>query len=73
MANSNTPHSKALRAQSSLASKRKKMENGTYKQFTFSGDASVIDRLICILDKTGQPTRIKQLESILDKIEKHAN
>lgn len=70
MANSNTERSKAARAATARAAMKKRRERADYKQFAIGGDAAVINRLIAALDATGEPSRIRQLEALLDKLPK---
>lgn len=70
MANSNTERSKAARAATAKAAMQKRLANPDYKQFAIGGDAAVINRLIAALDATGEPSRIRQLEALLDKLPK---
>lgn len=66
MGNSNTEHSKKLRAESSKKSMQKRMQDPNFKQFRIAGDRVVIERFIAELEKTGKATRIEQLSALLD-------
>lgn len=69
MANANTEHSKKLRLEASRVAKQKQREHPNFRQILISDTGGVVGRFIKALDKTGEPTRVKQLEKLLDRLE----
>lgn len=53
MANSNSEHSKQLRAKTAAASTRAKLDSGAYKQFSVQGKAEDIDVILAAIEKAG--------------------
>lgn len=68
MGNTNTEHSKNLRAKSAAASNRKRRANPNNASLTIEGDIKVIQGFIALLEATGENKRITQLAAIVQKL-----
>lgn len=53
MANSNTEHSKKLRAATAAAANRKKLQSGAYRQYTIKAPAADMDIIDAAIAKAG--------------------
>lgn len=53
MANSNTEHSKRLRAKTAVEAARKKLQSGEYRQYTIRAKAEEMDIIDAAIEKAG--------------------